>query len=365
MQEDIKDPKTPKETEIDLGVFFSLIEKTFRKIGNLLSLFFISLFQFFIGILLFLRRKILWLAIGALIGLGFGLQRYISKGPTYYSEMLVKTNFQSTRPLYNLIDYFNSLIDQKRYIELSKNFGIQEGEAQRLISFEISPVDDYMETARLYRNTFLDHSRTGTVNRDTLWSNTVNFREFKNNLKPYDYPSQKIRLYSTNSSLYPKVQEGLVHLVNSNEILNFYKQGINGLNSDEVNILQRSLTGLDSLRQAYISKLNRPGTSGSNGNNIIISDTSMSSPEIAMVDKELLLKDELLQAKRKAIEEQDILQVYSGFSPTGIKVTDITRQSYIRYALWGLLAALALVLFIEFYKFLNHQERRNTRKTTV
>jgi hypothetical protein len=361
MQEDIKDQKTPRETEIDLGVFFNLVERIFRKTGILLSAFFLALFQFFINILLFLKRKIIWLAIGALIGLGVGLFQYISNGPSYYSEMIVRANFQSTRPIYNLISYFNSLIDQNRYKELSQIFGIKESEAKNMNSFEISPVDDYMETARLYRNTFLDHNRTGTMNRDTLWSSIVNFKEFKDQLKPYDYPLQKIRLYSSDARLYPKVQEGLVHLVNSNRILNFYKQSINGLNSDEVTILQRSLSGLDSLRQAYINKLSRPGTSGSNGNNIIISDTSMSSPEIAMVDKELLLKDELIQAKRKAIEEQEILQVFSGFMPTGIKVTAIIRQSYIRYAIWGLLAALVLLLIIELFKFLNYHERKKKK----
>jgi hypothetical protein len=229
-------------------------------------------------------------------------------------------------------------------------------------NFEISPVDDYIETARLYRNTFLDHNRTGTLNRDTLWSNTINFKEFKDHLKPYDYPVQKIRLYSTHVGLYPKVQEGLIRSVNSNKILLFYKQSINGLNTDEVNILQRSLSGLDSLRQAYISKLSRTGTSGSNDNNVIIADTGMSSPEIEMVDKELLLKDELIQAKRKAMEEQDILQVYSGFTPIGIKVTDISRQSYMKYALWGLLTALGLLLLFEFIKLLNRidKERRTS-----
>jgi hypothetical protein len=357
MQEDIKDPKAPRETEIDLGVFFNLIEKIFRKIGILLSSFFLSLVQLFIGILLLIRRTIIWLALGALIGLGFGLQRYISKGPTYYSEMLVRANFGSTRPLYNLIDYYNSLIKQNRYKDLSTIFGIQENEARNMSNFEITPVNDYMETARLYRSTFLDHNRTGTMNRDTLWSNTVSFSEFKDNLKPYDFPVQKIRLYSTSAGIYPKVQEGLINTVNKNKVLESYKQGINVLNTDEVNILQRSLSGLDSLRQAYIGKLSRSGSGGSSGTSVIISDTGVFSPEIAMVDKELLLKDELIQAKKKAIEEQDILQIYSGFTPTGIMVTDLTRQSYIRYAVWGLLAALGIIMLVETFKYIRKLER--------
>ncbi len=357
MKEDIKEPKTTKETEIDLGVFFNLIERIFRKTGILLSTFFLSIFHFFISVLLFIRRKFLWLAIGAFIGLGFGLQRYISKGPSYYSEMLVRTNFESTRPLYNLINYYNSLIDQKRFKDLSAIFGIQENEAQNMSSFEISPVDDYIETARLYRTTFLDHNRTGTLNRDTLWSNTVNFKEFKDRLKPYDYPIQKIRLYSTQAGIYPKVQEGLIRSVNNNKVLLFYKQGINDLNTNEVNILQRSLSGLDSLRQAYISKLNRPGTSSNGGNNLIIADTGLSSPEIAMVDKELLLKDELIQAKKKAMEEQDILQMYSGFTPTGIKVKDISRQFYLKYVLWGLLTAFGILLLLDFIRFLERTDK--------
>jgi hypothetical protein len=365
MQEDIKEPKTPKENEIDLGVFFGLIEKIFRKIGILLSSFFLSLFQLCISILLFIKRKIVWMALGAIVGLGFGLQHYISKGPSYYSEMLVRTNFESTRPLYNLINYFNSLIDQSRFKDLSLIFGIKESEARNLSSFEISPVDDYMETARLYKNTFLDHNRTGTINRDTLWSNTVGFNEFRNHLKPYDYPVQKIRLYSTHTGIYPKVQEGLIRSVNNNKVLNYYKQSINGLNSDEVNILERSLSGLDSLRQAYINKVSRSGTSGINGTSVIISDTGISSPEITMVDKELLLKDELIQAKRKAMEEQDILQVFSGFTPTGIKVKDFTKQSYIRYAIIGLLTSLGVLLLIELFKFLNKLEKNKNDKSRL
>jgi hypothetical protein len=363
MQEDKKDLKTSKETEIDLGVFFNLIERIFRKVISFISAFFLSIFQLFIELLLFIKRKIIWLVIGALVGLTFGLQRYFTKGPTYYSEMVVRTNFESAKPLYNQINYFNSLIDQKQYKELASIFGLKENEASNLSSFNISPIDDYLETARLYKNTFLDYKRSGIQKTDTLWVKTIKFNEFKERLKPYDYPLQKIKLYSTDPRLYAKVQNGLLHSVNNNKALQYFKQGFNGIHNDEVHILQRSLTGIDSLRQAYIKKAGISSTSGNDRTNVIISDTGISSPEIELIDKELMIKDELVQTRRRAIEEQEILQVYSGFTPGGIRVTDISRQLYVKYTLWGLLAAFGILLLFEFFKYLDRIDKG--RRTSV
>lgn len=356
MQEDKKDLKTSKETEIDLGVFFNLIEKIFKRIISLIAAFFVSLFQLFLELLLFIKRRLLWLAIGALIGLGFGLQRYFAKGPSYYSDMVVRSNFESAKALYNQIDFFNSLIDQGRYQELVSSLGLKENEARSLISFNLSPIDDYMEIARLYKNTFLDNKRNGLHKTDTFWVRTIQFNEFKNRLKPYNYPSQRIRLYSTDPKVYAKVQEGLLRSLNNNSDLQYFQQNLNGIHNEEVHILQRSLNGIDSLRQAYIKKAGL-SSSGSDRTNVIISDTGISSPEIELIDKELIIKDELLQTKRRAVEEQNILQVYSGFTPGGIKVTDISRQLYLKYALWGLLLAFGLLLLFEFYRYLDRIDK--------
>src|SRR2546423_3173528 len=208
MQENYKSEPKTQESEIDLGVFFNLVGKIFYKIGSVIKLLFLTLFQFILAILIFVKRKILWLGLGALIGLGIGVYEYVSKGPAYSSEMIVRSNFESTSLLYNQIDYFNSLIKQNRYKELSSVFNISENESSRLIEFAITPVDDDIEAAKLYRNTFLDYRRFGLNGIDTFWRKTMKFNDFKRELRPSDFPLQKIKLYSSNPDVYQKVQLG-------------------------------------------------------------------------------------------------------------------------------------------------------------
>src|SRR5687768_9973909 len=102
MQEDIKTNKSgqEKESELDLGVFFSLIGKIIRGIVGIFKAFFLLLFNGLISILLFIKRKLIWFMIGGLIGFGFGLYRYLSKGPSYFSDIYVRANFESSRLLY-------------------------------------------------------------------------------------------------------------------------------------------------------------------------------------------------------------------------------------------------------------------------
>jgi hypothetical protein len=358
MQENYKvDPKN-QENEIDLGVFFNLIGKIFYKIGSAIRLLFLSLFQFLIAFLLFIKRRILWLGLAGLIGLSFGIYKYISRGPTYYSEMIVRSNFESTPLLYNQLDYFNSLIKQNRYKELSSVFNLTEKEASRLIEFVIIPIDDDIEAAKLYRNTFLDYRRFGLYGADTIWRKTMKFEEFKKQLRPSDYPLQSIKLYSSNPDIYIKVQHGLVHIIDSNKALQDIKDSATKALKDEEAILSRSLAGLDSLRVAYNRRITANNSGGkSEANNIILSDKEQRSPEIDLYDKELTFKDELISLKKRAMDQQDLLQIYSGFNSTGTQVSQFEQDTF-KFTWWSILAVFVILLFVELYKYLDRIDKK-------
>jgi hypothetical protein len=362
MQENSKVPSQQTgENEIDLGVFFHLIANIFRKLGGLIKSFFVAILKAIIFILLFIKRRIVWLLLGALAGLTIGLYVHFSKGPTYFSDMVVRSNFESPRLLYNQVDYYNSLISQRRSKDLAEIFNIKPTEAVKLLHFDISPIDGDLEAAKMYRNTFLDYRRGAVNGVDTQWTHTIKFIDFKKELKEYDYPLQDIRLYSSSPDLFTKVQQGIIQSVSNNKTLQAIKNTSVQIQGDEERILVRSLNGIDSLRQAYNKRIMEVASAAKNqGNNVIVSDKDFRNPEIDLYDKELVLKDELVNSRRKAIEQSDILQVYSDFNPSGTAVSGY-KLEFVKYTWWGLLLSFGVVLVYELLKYLDQLEKKKKR----
>lgn len=356
MQEEIK-PQPKQETEVDLGVFFNLLSKIFNKIINLIGGFIDYTGGLLLIILLFIKRNIVWLLIGTLIGFSFGYYKYQSQGPNFYSDMVLRTNFDGGSMLYNKLEYFNSLIKLGRTKDLAKTFSITEIQANKLKEFTVSPIRNDFEAAKLYRTTFLDNIRNNDTG-DTLWSKTMSFNEFKKTLSDIDFPLQKVRLYSSDPDVYSNVERGLINSVVNNKSLQSIKDSTSEMLNDEEYILQRSLNGLDSLRDGYNKRIrNLALGSKGEGNNVVIADKEIKSPEVELFDKELILKDELIKAKKRKIEQQDILQVYAGFNATGMKVSSF-NQDFTKYSWIGLLISFIVVLLVNLFIYLGKIEKK-------
>ena len=259
--------------------------------------------------------------------------------------------------LYNKLEYFNSLIKLGRTKDLAKTFSITEIQANKLKEFTVSPIRNDFEAAKLYRTTFLDNIRNNDTG-DTLWSKTMSFNEFKKTLSDIDFPLQKVRLYSSDPDVYSNVERGLINSVVNNKSLQSIKDSTSEMLNDEEYILQRSLNGLDSLRDGYNKRIRNLalGWKGE-GNNVVIADKEIKSPEVELFDKELILKDELIKAKKRKIEQQDILQVYAGFNATGMKVSSF-NQDFTKYSWIGLLISFIVVLLVNLFIYLGKIEKK-------
>ena len=102
--------------------FFVWIGRGLAVLGEALSAFVVFLF-----------RNAIWLLIGTAVGVAYGYFNYTKQGAYYTSEMTVKANFNSSRALYNTIEYLNSLISASKTDELSRLLGITPTEADGLI----------------------------------------------------------------------------------------------------------------------------------------------------------------------------------------------------------------------------------------
>lgn len=350
MQEDRNLQPKHQENEVDLGVFFTLISKVFKKVGAFFSAILSYLSEVILFFLFLIKRNILWLALSAALGFAFGLYQYHSSGPSFYSDLVVRTNFESSRLLYQKIDYFNALVKEGHRKKLAEIFGINEDEAGKLVSFQIEPVDDPLEAAKLYKNSFLSYKHVN-IAADTSWANTITYKEFVKNLTKYDYPLHTIRLSSRSAIIYSDVQNGLLKMIQNSASLQGAKEANIEMLRKEEQILTASLNGLDSLRKSYNKKIGSDAQ-GVDGKSVVFAQGTARAPEIDLYDKELMLKDELMAVKSRISQNQDIVQVYADFNSVGTRVPKF-KESFIIYALLSALTAFVIILLIKFSKYLN------------
>lgn len=309
--------------------------------------------------LLFLLRNIIWLAAGALVGLGVGYYQYTKRGNYYVAQMTVKANFNSTRSLYNTIEYLNALIAAGKTADLANIFAITPVEAKQLVDFSANFVQSELITAEMYQDQFMQYDRTIKVRQDTFWLRTIKYNEFKESLTKFDYPYHDINVRSTNSSIFRKLEKGIVNLVSNNDLLQEVKNRQAISNKDEEKLITQAIQNIDTLRRAYNQRLIKGGsTDASPGNQLTLLENApeIKTPELELYDKMLELHDQLKKSRKKNSTEKDIIEIYSSFNPEGRRLT-FWQQNGMKDMLTGLAAAFAILLLIAAYKSLLTFER--------
>ena len=128
------------DEEIELGSLFVIIGKGFSKLFNFIWSIFKGIFDFFIQILLFIKLNLLKIGVAALIGGIVGFIIETQKEQKFGADMQVQPNFESSRQLYNNINYYNDLVKQKDTSGLAKTFNIDKPTAATLKKFSIEPI---------------------------------------------------------------------------------------------------------------------------------------------------------------------------------------------------------------------------------
>ena len=368
MENQPKQRVSGEEKEIDLGTLFDIFSRMAKGILSALRSFVNFLFEGLILFLLFIKRRFLLLVVALLLSLVPGLVNYLTRGSQYSSTMIVRANFGSVHDLYNKIDYFNSLIKVGDNKKLADIFHLSELEAGKLHRFEIEPVDDEMQVTELYKNTFYDAGRgidglngessTGnpTVTaRDTAWMKFMKYSDFKKKLTDYDFPLQKVTLYSLMPGVFPHVSQGLVETVSGNKLLESRRRMEDSILYEQTDLIRGSLAGADSLMKAFSKKIG--SNERSEGTAVSIVPQPTQNPEIEIFDKQRDLRRSLSGTRQYGEDHQDILQIVSDFNEVGTPISPF-KESFLTYSLWCLLGAVCLLLLFEGYWKLVEVEKR-------
>jgi hypothetical protein len=357
--------RVQKSDDEDLGV---LLYKSGQSLKNLSFTMGRGLRRVGIAILftiLFFMKNILWLLLGTVVGLLYGIYLLNTTGTRYYSAMTVKANFNSATALYNTMDYLNALVATGQTDKLASIFGITPKEASRLQNFVTEPVKSEIIISDLYKNQFLNNTNTAGIRQDTFWVRTIDYKDFKESLTKYDFPYQSVYVESSNPSIFSKLQNGIIAHVSNNPLLQDIKSKQLKSNSEEEQLLAASIQKLDSLRIAYNQRLMKSDNATSPaGNQLTVMESpgrEQKPPELALYDKMIQISDDLKRARARAATEKDIIEILSPFNPVGRKISFL-RQSVTQYALTGFIVTLVILLFISLYKYLMEFEKSQNLK---
>jgi hypothetical protein len=368
MENQPKQQAPQEEKEVDLGVLFAVFEKVGHSLLSALKSFFFWLVDGLVLLLIFVKRRFLLIMAGLLVSLIPGLYRYLTKGSQYYSSMTVRANFGSVHDLYNKIDYFNSLIQLGDTRKLADLFHLTEPEAAKLYRFEIDPVDDELQVTELYKKIIydggIDDIDINDANpKDTVWPKMVmKYADFRKKLTEYDYPLQRVSLYSLSPDVFSNAGSGLVEAMSANRSSEERKKAEDSVLYEQANLILGSLSNADTMMKAFSKKIASPERT--EGSTLSISPQPAHSAEIELFDKERDLRMSLTGARQYMENHRKILEVYSDFNATGTPISPF-KDSFLQYSLWCLLGTIAVLLLFEAYvkiEELDKRRRGNTKK---
>jgi hypothetical protein len=351
MENQEKKPHYQENNDVDLGVLVNLFIKFCQKIVGLFVSLFNLLGQFLLYILVFLRKNIIWLGLAIIAGLVWGIYADYNRGVKFESTMTVRTNFGSSRALYNSMDYLNALVSERKLNELAKIFSINESEAASLLHFAADPVEDELMLTQLYKDKFIASNRSDLVRLDTFWSRIEKFEDFKRSLNKFDIPLHEVTVISKQVDIFNKIQQGIITTV-ENEVLKKNQEIGLQTQRDEENIILSSIQGIDTLRKMYNLRIQRQADSKETGTtnlNFVDKELASKTPELDLYDKVMELKDELRTLRNNSMDNQQIIQVFAPFNPLG-KRLNLFRQNSLTYAINLTSLVLILLIIIEVYK---------------
>ncbi len=348
-------PKKETTQEMDLAQLFQMIGNAFLFLFSLIGKILKVLYGALLSTLIILRRHFLKLVLVLLIGFVVGYIWDSNKQTMYGAVMTVEPNFDSSRQLYNNIEYYNTLTKSRDSITLSEVFGVTPKEAASLTGFYIKPNDN--ETNRIVR-----YSRV-FKELDSVSQRELSFERFNQSIDNTEYDLHLIGVNSSNSTIFRKIQQPIVESIRSNKYFQQQRDiALKNLNRSD-SLINISLRETDSLKNIYldlkkaeVSKDNPSGTS------IVMAQKQENNVELSLLERKLALKDQLNENELLRIENSEIIKVITDFPDVGYVETGFFTQFKFILPSAGILLLLIALGLLKLNEFLIKKEQEIINK---
>lgn len=337
------------EEEIDLASLFKLIGKGFSNFFNFIGNIFKEIFHFIILALIFLKSNAIKISLAIAIGAALGALKQINSNPRYASDLLVEPNFNSTKQLYNNVNYYNDLVKQQDTIGLIKTFNLSKEEAYSLKKFSIEPIVNDNDIINSY-NSFIKLVDTTTVK-------SYSFKEFKNAFTDFDYKVHKINVTSEQNDVFVKLTNIIISSVTNNDYFKKFKELTNESLNRSDSVYRKNLVQLDSLRKVYMQVMIEEAKKEFSGTNIDMGVNNTKAKELELFQKNKDINSDLRNIALEKAKKYDIINIISNFQPVGYQLRGITKNYISLFGIAGGGLMILFLLLMNLNKFLNNYKK--------
>ncbi|MEO8934809.1 MAG: Wzz/FepE/Etk N-terminal domain-containing protein [Xanthomarina sp.] len=308
--------------EVDILILFDYFGKGIKNIFDFFLNIIKGIFSFFIYALKPLIRNFKLIVLIMFVAAIAGYVYQKTQRNVYTSQMLVQPYFDSKYQLVTNIKYYNALINEEDYAQLTDIFSISEEDAKEIINFDINSGPENENDKIVQYDLFLkslDSSRT----------RRISFEEFVNNRSIYSGDVFQIEVFSYKKDIFRSLEEGL-----NNTFTNTYsvkkREKRDSLISIERQRILSSIKQVDSLQRVYINVLRNDETSNQGAYTIKDGMTFIQektkTKEYELLKESIELKKALSQLDSKKVEEDVYFDTLSSFQDTGAKYSTISRK---------------------------------------
>ncbi len=341
--------KSNNEEEVDLGSLFTIIGKGFSKFFNFIGNIFKGIFHFFISILIFLKENSFKIGIAAIIGFAVGIFLEVKSSDTYSSDMLVQPNFKSVSQLYNNINFYNDLVEQRDTLGIQNTFNLDKETAASLKEFSIEPIANENDIINAY-NDFVLEVDTATVSSYT-------FEDFKASFKDLDYKTHEINVIAEKNDVFNKLDEIIISSVVKNKYFSRVKELTNENLNRTDSLLRQNLGQVDSLRKVYMQVMIEEAKKQSNGTSIDLGGEKRSTKELELFATKQNLNSELTDIVIDKSEKYEVVNVISNFQPVGYKIDGVSENKAVQFSILGILLMVLILLFTKINTYLGNYKK--------
>ena len=337
------------EEEVDLGSLFVIIGKGFSNLFNFIGNLFKGVFHFLIIILLFLKQHLLPIGIAALLGLTAGCVIEVKTPKRYTSDLLLQTNFKSSRQLYDNISFYNNLVKQRDTFGLEQTFGLDKQAAASLKKFTITPIKNQNDIISGYNELILK--------ADTATVRNYKFEDFKESFSDFDFKLHEITVIAEKNNIFKGIGDVIITSVVKNEYFNTLKnitnENLNRLDSR----YRQNLVQLDSFGNVFMRVLLAGSKKVSNGTNIDFAGENRSAKEIEIFYTNQRVNELLEEVAAEKLEKNEIINIVSNFESIGNEINDVTENKAFQLAALFALATILVLLLLKLNRYLNNYKK--------
>ena len=337
------------EEEIDLGSLFVIIGKGFSNFFNFIGNIFKGFFHVIISVLLFIKKNIIKIGVAAVIGGILGVFLEVKKTDTFESELLLEPNFESTRQLYENINYYSNLVKQKDTLGLERTFKLDTETAVSLKSFLIEPVVTENDIINSYNDFILEV--------DTTTVRSYAFEDFKESFTEFDYRVHKVTVRAEKNNIFDKLDEVIIASVVKNKYFNKIKNLTNKNLNRTDSLYRENLSHIDSLRKVYMSVMVEEAKKQTNGTSIDLGGEKRSTKELELFETNRRINADLKYIASEKATKYEVINVISNFQPIGTEIKGVTKNYTFMLSLLGAGLMVLFLILKELNSYLNNYKK--------